>query len=300
VSGSRELALLAREALATGERGLLAEIVRVDGSHYRRQGARMVLMQGGRSAGAISGGCLETDLARRLPDVCAGGRPVEVVYDLRAPEDVVWGLGLGCNGRVVILLSPLTESVVADLESVAPAVSLLVCGAGPDAVPLARFGLLLGWSVNIVAPRPTPAVQRRFANLGLGALKTPESLPLLARQRGTAAVVMTHNFLDDLDLLRRLARVPTAYLGILGPRDRTARLEAGLREDGIAIPALSLHAPAGLDIGADSPEEIALAIAAEIQAALAGRAAGFLRDREGPMHADGGQAEQQAASAGSA
>jgi xanthine/CO dehydrogenase XdhC/CoxF family maturation factor len=263
----------------------LAEIVRVEGSHYRHEGARMVLTEGGRSAGAISGGCLEADLARRLPEAWEGGRPVSVEYDMRAPSDAVWGLGLGCNGRVTIRLSPLNEAIVADLESVKSQVSLLICGAGPDALPLARLGVLLGWSVHIVTPRQTAAARERFAGVVPEGLQAAADVGRLANRPGTAAVVMTHNFLDDLELLRRLAQSPLVYLGVLGPRERTRRLEGGLHRSGIALSSLSLHAPAGLDIGADSGEEIALSIAAEIQSVVAGRSAGFLRDRRGPIHA---------------
>jgi len=284
MSGPGDLARLAREALAADERGLMAEVVHVEGSHYRRQGARMVLTESGRSIGAISGGCLEADLARRVPEVCASGRPVAVEYDMRGTGDAVWGLGLGCNGRVTIRLSPLDDAVLADLESVTSRVSLLIGGAGPDALPLARLALLLGWSVHVVAPRATEAARARFAGVIPEDLRAPADLGRLANRPGAAAVVMTHNFLDDLDLLGRLTPLPLVYLGVLGPRERTRRLEAGLRQDGIALSSLSLHAPAGLNIGADCPEEIALAIAAEIQSVVAGRGAGFLRDRRGPIH----------------
>jgi xanthine dehydrogenase accessory factor len=289
MSGPGDLARLAREALAAGEHGLLAEIVSVEGSHYRREGARMVLTEGGRSAGAISGGCLEADLARRLPEVCAGGGPVAVEYDMRAAGDAVWGLGLGCNGRVTIRLLPLDDAVLADLESVASSLSLLICGAGPDALPLARLGVLLGWLVHVVAPRPTDAARERFAGVAPEGLQAPADLGCLANRPGAATVVMTHNFLDDLDLLRRLELLPLVYLGVLGPRERTRRLEARLHKDGIALFSCPLHAPAGLDIGADSPEEIALAIAAEIQAVVTGRRAGFLQERPGSIHGSTGE-----------
>jgi xanthine dehydrogenase accessory factor len=284
MSGPRDLARLARETRSAGSRGILAEITDVDGSHYRRKGARMVLTEDGRSAGTISGGCLEADLARRLPEVWSGKRSVIVQYDMRGREDMVWGLGLGCNGHVTIRLSPLDEAVVAKLEAIAPAVSLLVCGAGSDALPLCRVSLLLGWSVDLVARRWTPTARERFARIAAEGLRLPQEPWQLARGRHTAAVVMTHNFLDDLQFLRRLAPFPLDYIGVLGPRERTRRLKAALRADGISLRAGALHAPVGLDIGAEAPEEIALAIVAEIQASAAGRGGGFLRDRHGPIH----------------
>ena len=95
---------------------------------------------------------------------------------------------------------------------------------------------------------------------------------------------MTHGFLDDLEMLTRLAPFSLTYIGVLGPRDRTRRLEQALASEGIHISDQGAHAPAGLDIGAETPEEIALAIAAEIQACLTGARGGFLKNGSGPIH----------------
>jgi xanthine/CO dehydrogenase XdhC/CoxF family maturation factor len=305
------LAKLGREALTRCERAVLAHLVGAEGSHYRRVGARAVLAEDGSSAGAISAGCLEADLAQRIPAVHQSNAPILVEYDLPSGDDSVWGLGLGCGGRLAIRLVPVDETVVADLEEISaalsrgetarvetelpgggtlveevePAISLLVCGAGSDAVSVASQALLLGWNVEVVAPRAGAAALRRFENLGI-TLRAPGDIASLARRRRTAAIVMTHGFLDDMEMLARLASAPLAYLGILGPRERTRRLEQALASDGIGIRVSEerAHAPAGLDIGAETPEEIALAIAAEIQARLTGARGGFLKDRSGPIH----------------
>jgi xanthine/CO dehydrogenase XdhC/CoxF family maturation factor len=99
----------------------------------------------------------------------------------------------------------------------------------------------------------------------------------------TVAVLMSHSYTQDLENLRELAAYPMRYLGILGPRKRTVRLlaDAGLDADG--LPSI-LHGPMGLDIGADGAEQVALAVAAEIQASLHGREGGLLRDRTGAIH----------------
>lgn len=102
----------------------------------------------------------------------------------------------------------------------------------------------------------------------------------------TAAVVMTHNYLHDLELLKILLPSAVTYLGILGPKSRTKqllqKLQQGMRPT--AAPLHRLHGPIGLDLGADTPEAIALSIVAEIQSVLANRSGGLLRDRKGPIH----------------
>jgi xanthine dehydrogenase accessory factor len=313
MSGLAELAELARRALLAGDRALLAHVVEVEGSHYRRPGARMVLTESGASAGSISAGCLEADLARRLPEVCAGARPILLEYDSRASEEVVWGLGLGCGGRVAILLTPLDEKVVSRLEQIdrriasgstecletawasgeclveilEPPIELYICGAGSDAAALVRQGILIGWSVTLVAPRPSAAAAKRLVSLAPGGLHPPERLDGLEDRRSVAAVVMTHNFLDDLSLLRRLRRLSNCYIGVLGPGQRTERLLrelAGETPSSVSRFPWRVFSPVGLDIGAETPEEIALAVAAEIQAVFHGRSGGSLRDRPGPIH----------------
>jgi len=307
-SGFAELARFARTGLAGGQRALLAHLVRVEGSHYRRAGARAVIAEDGASAGAISAGCLEADLALRIPELHRQKSPAFVEYDLRADDDSAWGLGLGCGGRLTIRLASVDEDVARELERIAhalsegrvvrvetelpggktcvediePPLSLIVCGSGPDAAALAAQALLVGWTVRAFAVRIGAAAGSRFRGLGVP-LAAPGEIPRVAKRRRTAAVVMTHNFADDLEMLSRLSGIPLAYLGVLGPRERTRRLANALRLEGIALEAL--HAPAGLDIGAETPEEIAVAIAAEVHARVAGRTGGFLRDRPGAIHA---------------
>ncbi len=181
-----DLVRLGQRALKAGDRALLAQVVRVEGSHYRRPGARMILTESGESAGSISAGCLEADLARRLPQVCEGGRP---------------------------------------------------------------------------------------------------ELDRLRAHTRAAAVVMTHNFLDDLSFLRHLQAAAVGYIGVLGPRERTERLLRALKREAASADFGSrLYSPVGLDIGANNAEEIALAIAAEVSAAFRGRPGRSLRERCEPIH----------------
>jgi xanthine/CO dehydrogenase XdhC/CoxF family maturation factor len=183
----------------------------------------------------------------------------------------------------------LPGGVRAFVEVLEPPLRLVICGAGHDAVPLVAAAAAMGWSPIVVDDRPAFLTPERFPQAaGFVALERPDQVaeraPLDAR---TFVVVMTHNFLRDKDYLRELLRSPVRAISMLGPRARTQRLLHELREEGVAISPEDeerLRAPAGLDLGAEGPEEIAAAIVAEIVAIKRGRGGGFLRDRPGPIH----------------
>ncbi len=178
--------------------------------------------------------------------------------------------------------------VTVAFERVLPPTPLVIFGAGHDAVPLARLAKELGWHVSVVDTHSVAARPQRFPLADCVLSCAPEdvgqNVDLGAR---TAAVVMTHSFPQDSVLLPLLLQSPAAYVGILGPKKRTARLLQQMADDGrpITEDALArLHGPIGLDIGADTPEQIALSIVAEVQAALAGRMGGELRRRQAPIY----------------
>jgi xanthine/CO dehydrogenase XdhC/CoxF family maturation factor len=373
MNGLREIIEAADRARRHRRPVVLATVVKVAGSTYRRPGACMLIPDQGEPVGMVSGGCLESDLAERARAVLESGAAQTVVYDMRSPDDIVWGLGLGCNGEVRVLLERLapgsapgrlafldrctrarragvvvtvfegseelasavgqhltlgeTEAAsgsigeprlrsavledarraLADhrsavrhyeieggraealVEYVAPAVSLLVFGAGNDALPLVEFAKTLGWQVTVADDRPAFAAPERFP--AADAVKLVrfdaldrEELPIDAH---TAVIAMTHHFLHDLELLRFLLPTAAPYLGLLGPRQRTENLLEELAKRGVQPTASQLHrlyGPVGLDIGAETPEEIALTVACEIRAVLSDRRGGFLRDRRGPLH----------------
>ncbi len=382
-----------------GVRAALATVVKVEGSAYRRPGARMLLTEDGRTHGTISGGCLERDVAERAASVFESRAARVVEYDTRGDEEIVWGLGLGCNGVVRVLIESLHDespgaralrfigerlhsrargliaTVVADeaassadadlcegkgrmfavgervllddklnargdsfadeelaararadaleilacgrsgarayelrgrrveifFDLVKPPRPLVVFGAEQDALPLVRQARAVGWRVTVVDTRARPATAERFAEADDVLLcRAEEVAARVSLTEETAAVVMTHNYLDDVELLRALLPSPVCYLGVLGPKQRTSKLlselGAGDSRHGGLRPA-RLHGPAGVDIGAETPEEIALSIVAEIKAVCASRAAGFLRDRDAPIHEAGDSVRVPAGSA---
>ena len=329
----KELSAIVTALLApNGRPAVLSTLVSVEGSSYRRPGARLLVGHDRLRLGAISGGCLEEDIITRAAKVLETGTPEAVVYDTTSENDVVWGVGLGCHGVVRVLLEriqprpswaieleknftrrrttalavthggedrnqwgtrlaapgdcPAPDALF--LEMVAPPTALVVFGAGDDAQPLTRLAKDMGWHVTIADPRPTFATAERFPLADARIVAPADALvERTAPGADALAVVMTHHYVHDVPLLRDLLGRPLAYLGLLGPKKRADKIVSDLIAAGTNVtPAqrARLHAPVGLDLGADSPEQVALSIVAEIQAALTGHSARPLRERMRPIH----------------
>jgi xanthine/CO dehydrogenase XdhC/CoxF family maturation factor len=343
---------------ASGSRAAVATVVRVHGSAYRREGARMLVRPDGTYECALSGGCLEPAVAEAASRVIETGEPAMVTYDLA--DDSVWGLNIGCAGAVdirierideqdevtaawlgaiehgegAVLVTPLAGAsgrrvILAsgrswghlsdpDLERQAdagaherlasraalsaaetvggaelffevnlPPPDLVIFGAGQDAVPLARHAFALGFTVMVVDPRAAYLRPDLFAGARL--VNTPfdrlSSAVTLGRE--AFAVVMSHHMERDRLALRYCLEAGPAYIGVLGPRARYERLLSDLSREGF-VPAPSLparvHSPVGLSLGAETPEEVALAILAEIVAVRQGFEGGFLSRTAGTLH----------------
>jgi xanthine/CO dehydrogenase XdhC/CoxF family maturation factor len=269
-------------AIRATPRGILVTVVRTHGSTYRRAGARAVIAEDGRAVGAISGGCLERDLAERIRPWLADMQPRLITYDSSRSDDLVFGLGLGCRGVLDLLIEPFDEAHPPRIlafqwnghepvewtttlpdgevmkEIIDPQCALVVFGSGPDVEPVITLARHVGWRADVITTR--------------------DSIDL---REYDAAVVMTHNFGRDVDALRMLFASRIGYIGILGPRSRGDELLAELNAPRDA----RIFSPIGLDLGAETPEEIALAIIAEIQAVLSSRSARALRERDGAIHA---------------
>ena len=184
--------------------------------------------------------------------------------------------------------TPRVEEVAGErvfYEPLLPPLRLLVCGAGHDAIPLVRQAAELGWGVVVVDVRKSLLTLERFPGAAEFASPDPEAAAgSLSPDHRTAVILMSHNYLRDIAYLRSFLDAPLAYLGVLGPRGRTEQMLAQMgRSEAIE----RLHAPAGLDIGAEGPEEVAHAIIAEILAVTRSRAGGPLRDRGAPIHDPG-------------
>lgn len=178
--------------------------------------------------------------------------------------------------------------VTAFFEYLRPPVSLVIIGAGNDAIPLMQIASTLGWDVRVADGRPTHASPERFGSACQVLVSKPEhvlqQLPLDSR---TAVVMVTHNYNYDLAMLKALLPVPIPYIGMLGPRKKLDRMLDELMAGGMQITGEMLqkvYGPTGLEIGAETPQEIALSITAEIQAVMQGKTGGQLRDKASVIH----------------
>ncbi len=173
--------------------------------------------------------------------------------------------------------------VSALIEYIAPPLRLVIFGAQPDAAETAVRAGALGWQVTVVDTQAREASRERFAAADELMLCRPAEVADRVRLTPrTMALLMTHRYLDDMTLCEFLLASPAAYIGMLGPKHRSERI---IGAAGRQVDRERLHAPAGLDIGAETPAEIALSLVAEIRAVAARRGGGFLRDRAGPIHA---------------
>ncbi len=320
---------------------VLATVVATAGSTYRKAGARMLIMADGSYLGLLSGGCLEADLKLHARQVTDSGVPRAVEYDMRGPDDILFGIGAGCEGAMRVLLEPANAasraaaalaaagrtassgapsclvavhesttmplgtysgaSLPPDLAAAAsqsladgcsrevrrdgerlrafvqflpPPPHLLICGAGPDAEPVASAGLSLGWRVTVVDHRPAYADARRFPGAVVLLTEAGALRSAIALDTCHAAVVMSHHLVSDVAYLRELSSAATPdYVGLLGPAARRSRIaqELGAAADGLRT---RLRGPVGIDIGAVTPEAIGIAIVSQVHAALAGRPCG--------------------------
>lgn len=228
-------------------------------------GSRLFVPEDGPATGSLGASALDAVVTKAARDQIAEHRTA--VVPLEMP-----------GGRGEVFIEVLTSPI-----------PLLVCGAGHDTLPLVRLGHQLGWWVMVADSRPAFATPERFPEADeVFCVDDREVADAVRIDRETFAVVMTHNFLHDLEILRGLLRTAARYIGLLGPRARTDKLLAELQQQGAVLDDAQrarLYGPVGLDTGADSPEEIALSIAAEILTVRNHREAASLRSRRRPIHA---------------
>ena len=361
------------EAVQSGKNVALASLVHLEGSSYRRPGARMLVNEEGELTGAISGGCLEGDALRKAMYALSQQRSMLVTYDTSDEDDMTIGIQLGCAGVIQVLFEPIDPtkqdnpiqlirkalairqdavmvtlfnlsnkhadqpgtcllmesngtisgaipiqgmekivmedvqlvmrnkkslfreyqadgiSMTAFIEFLQPSISLVVVGAGNDAVPMMQIADTLGWDVRIVDGRNTHARPERFVAACQVLVSKPEVLlDQLHIDSSTVFVMMTHNYNYDISILKTLLPTQTPYIGMLGPQKKLDRMLDELRQEGIQLDEAMLskvYGPTGLEIGAETPEEIALSIIAEIQAVMEGKQGGMLKHKPDVIHA---------------
>src|SRR6185436_1730176 len=219
-----------RALYEANRRGVLVTVIRTEGSTYRRAGARAVIAENGEAFGAVSGGCLERDLAERIRPWLADLQPRVVTYDSARAGDLVFGLGLGCRGVLELLVEPFDAAHVPRLvgefawngrepvewttmlpdgetvlELIRPQRAIAVFGNGADVEPVVQLARGIGWRADAICTRD-PVDMSGY----------------------DAAVVMTHNFLRDAEVLAMVLPSALAYIGILGPRSSGDELLANI------------------------------------------------------------------------
>ena len=254
----------------------LATLVRAEGSSYRRPGARMLIFEDGKTVGSLSAGCLEEEVALCAREVLQTGEAAMMTFDTRRR--------FGCAGKIEIFIEQIPENFLSELaanlearrghlaitrfegnefvQEIHPPLRVLVFGDGPDNTPLRSLGRLLGWEIVEIAD--------------------PNSISIEPDQ-WTAAIVKSHNYGRDYVALQKLLPLDLRYVGLVGPRKRRDQVMNDLLDLGITVNA-GFFAPAGVDLGAETPEEIALAIVSEIQRVFAKGSGDSLRERKVAIH----------------
>jgi xanthine/CO dehydrogenase XdhC/CoxF family maturation factor len=350
----------------------LATLVHLNGSSYRRPGARMIVDEAGQLTGAISGGCLEGDALRKAVFCIHQQQPKLVVYDTSDEDDATIGVQLGCSGIIQVLFEPIDETdplnpiellkkaihkrqntvlvtlyaskiekgdtvgttmlledsgefhnnstfqfvpetllqdvketltvkkssfksyqhnnhtFNAFLSFISPPVSLVIVGAGNDAIPLQSIAETLGWEVTIVDGRHTYAKIERFSSACQIIVSKPEKvLQQIPIDEKTVFVLMTHNYNYDYAILKALLGKNVPYIGALGPKKKLDNMITDLKKENIFLNERQkniLYGPMGLEIGAETPAEIALSITAEIMSVLNNKKGGSLRNLLTEIH----------------
>lgn len=324
----------AKEAKAVGLKTVFVSVVALDGSSYRRPGVRMSIREDGMMTGAVSGGCVEKEIARQAMSVFRDDTPKLMVYDGR--------YRLGCEGILYILIEPFQPSegffiafenqrrsrkaftiettfskeeshrsnghstfILSDgkyplsneeetnkaldvfEQTIQASFQLYIVGSEHDAVQLCTYAAQTGWDITIVAPPDDPKSIENFpgASRYLGVDEV-----LFAQEdfdSQTAVLIMTHSFVKDLKYLGSIREKRPKYLGLLGPSRRRDKMINELFEHYPDIEDHfidSIHGPAGINIGAETPQEIAISIMSEILTVVRGQEVMLLKDKTKGIH----------------
>ncbi len=350
------------------EKCAIAQVVRVEESSYRREGARMLVFESGVFEGGISGGCLEGDALQRSQIAILKQQPSIVTYDTSKENEI--GVGLGCNGVIDVLISPISENsstlemlqkCVSDrgehiiatitalnaeidaiplgrsfyydkdaasledcqhdglrnflqdkiqdvlenkksktyhfegkemkasvfIELIPPQFHLAIYGDNYDVYPMLEMAKLMDWDVSLVG-NVQKLKKEKLRSVTNIYLKDAAARPEIDHR--TAIILMAHDYKTDYANLQQLIKSDTPYIASLGPRKRFDKMVSEFKATGIEFTEEEIgriYAPCGLEIGANTPEEIAMSLFSEILSVLSGNEGGMLRNKVGPIHERG-------------
>ncbi len=248
-----EILQKANELVANGERFVLVTVVKTRGSVPREVGAKMIVRESGGIFGTIGGGKIEALVISESRKVLSKGEPRVVTYSLGEGEAAE--TGMVCGGEMELLLDPIRNKP-----------TLLIAGGGHIALPLTKLGAMLGFRVVVLDDRKEYANRERFPEADMAICQNfDDALSRVEITPSTYVVIVTRGHALDELVLRRTITSKAAYVGMIGSQTKVRKVFEKLRREGVPEDAIRrVYAPIGLDIGGETPEEIAVSIMAEI------------------------------------
>jgi xanthine dehydrogenase accessory factor len=236
-----------------GRRGAVATIVNVRGSIPSFKTAKILVRDDGSIVGTIGGGCVEADVWQAAREVMESEKPRTLTFDLN--QDPKYDTGLVCGGTLEIFVEPIL-----------PPALLYVFGAGHVAVNLCKVASNAGFELIVTDDRTSYATKERFpAACEVHALDFDEAMRKLEPNEASYIVIVTRGHRDDMRILRWAVQTRARYVGMIGSKRKVIEISKTLEKEGVPAHLFDrVHAPVGLDIGAITPEEIAVAITAEL------------------------------------
>jgi xanthine dehydrogenase accessory factor len=252
----RDIAQALLEVLAGRERAAMATVVRAAGSTPQKPGARLLLRQGGTTVGTVGGGAIELVVIEAMREAMRTGEARMIVRDLG------YDLAMCCGGRMEVFVEPIE-----------PVTRLIVCGAGHVARATAALARTVGFDLTIVDDREELNNEERFPGCERRLVEAPELLRTATLGEADWVLIATHDHALDEKALGYALAQPSRYVGLVGSERKVLRLVRRVvaRRGPIAVDRL--YAPGGIDLGALTPEEIAVSIVAELVALRHGKGA---------------------------
>ncbi len=256
--------LLLERFVETGELAVMATVFDSSLPENQLLGQRLLLNSFGKKYSTIGRSPLENSVAADVQKAFVANRPAICQYE--------------ADGNMVEVL----------IETLHPGVQLVIFGGGFDAAPITTMAKNLGWSVTITDDCVAHLGTKRFPDAENVSLCYRDKVSTdISFKRFSAAVLMSHNYKYDYAVLKELIKNPPAYLGIMGPKKRFDKMIGQLKDEGVYPGdewAEKIHSPIGLDLGAETPDEIALSVVSEVQAFFNQAKGGYLKDFNGPIH----------------
>jgi xanthine dehydrogenase accessory factor len=236
-----------------GQKCALATIVQVRGSIPSFESAKLLVREDGSMIGTIGGGCVEAEVWNAAREVMETEKPKHMSFNLG--QDAAYDNGLICGGQLDVFVEP-----------VIPSPRAIIFGAGHISKSLCKVASLAGFSTTIVDNRDSFANRERFPEADeIFAEEYEDVFPKLSIYESTYLIIVTRGHRDDMRVLRWAATTPARYVAMIGSKRKVLSVVKELEKDGLSREQLDrIYAPMGLEIGAISPEEIAISVAAEM------------------------------------